>query len=161
MERSPEKPRERRVVCTHELRRPASKWQAYGRFDSQMKEFERINQCAYFDYQREHVFVRTNKRFVAINRRTKERLRRPSVNKVIELSCSQCVHCGGRRLYAGRRTSRTIIDLKFSASGMKRWVTRYVSRWYRCPKCASPSSRMGGQLIGTRMVAILWSGVYT
>ncbi len=135
IERAPEKSSERRAVCTHELRRPTTKWQTYGRFDSHIEEFERINQCAYFDYQREHVFVRTNKRFRAVNRRTKRKLRSPRVNKIVELTCSRCPHCGGGRLSAGRRTSRAIIDLKFSAIGAKRWVTRYVSRWYRCPNC--------------------------
>lgn len=126
---------EQHIVRTDKLPKSPTKWFTYGRPDFQLHEFERINECAYFDYQREHVFVRTNRRFKTINRRANRKLSVPNLNRTIELTCSRCLYCSSRRLKAGRRATRTLIDLRFSRAGVKRWITRYVSWWYRCRKC--------------------------
>jgi hypothetical protein len=135
IEKTPGNAGEQHLVHTDELPKSPTKWPTYGRPDFQLREFERINECAYFDYQREHVFVRTNRRFRTINRRANRKLSVPKVNRTMDLSCSKCLYCGSRRLKAGRRATRTLIDLRFSRAGVKRWVTRYISWWYRCRKC--------------------------
>ncbi|HCO92809.1 MAG TPA: hypothetical protein DIU00_02470, partial [Phycisphaerales bacterium] len=135
IERTPGNVGEQHIVRTDELPKSPTKWFTYGRPDFQLHEFERINECAYFDYQREHVFVRTNRRFKTINRRANRKLSVPNLNRTMELSCSRCLYCSSRRLKAGRRATRTLIDLRFSRAGVKRWITRYVSWWYRCRKC--------------------------
>jgi hypothetical protein len=38
-------------------------------------------------------------------------------------------------LKAGRKETRTLIDLRFSRTGVKRWVTKYTYRLYRCQEC--------------------------
>lgn len=135
IERTPENAGEQNIVRTDELPKSPAKWPTYGRPVFQLREFERINECAYFDYQREHVFVRTNRRFRGINRRANRKLSVPKVNRTMELSCSKCLYCSSRYLKSGRRATRILIDLRFSRAGVKRWVTRYVSWWYSCRKC--------------------------
>ena len=47
------------------------KWPIYGRPNFVLKDLERASECAYFDYQRDRVYVRTEKRFKSINRRAR------------------------------------------------------------------------------------------
>ena len=135
IERTTENVGERYIVRTDELPKSPTKWSKYGRPDFQLHEFEHINECAYFDYQREHVFVRTNRHFKAINRRANRKLSVPNLNRTMELSCSRCPYCNSRHLKEGRRTTRILIDLRFSRAGVKRWITQYVSWRYRCQEC--------------------------
>jgi hypothetical protein len=46
-----------------------------------------------------------------------------------------CPHCGGERLNSFNRYQKLVIDLKPFRGGIKRWVTRYKAKWYRCQKC--------------------------
>src|SRR5205823_13980649 len=39
--------------------------------------------------------------------------------------------------YKHKRHSKTVLDVKFVASGMKRWITKYLFYRYRCPKCGT------------------------
>ena len=55
IERTPGNASEQYIVRTDELPKSPTKWPTYGRDVFQLREFERINECAYFDYQREHV----------------------------------------------------------------------------------------------------------
>ena len=55
IERTPGNASEQYIVRTGELPKSPTKWPTYGRDVFQLREFERINECAYFDYQREHV----------------------------------------------------------------------------------------------------------
>jgi predicted RecB family nuclease len=59
------------VVSTEDLPKPQRKWPIYGKPTFVLKDLEHASQCAYFDYQRERVYVRTDKRFKRINRRSK------------------------------------------------------------------------------------------
>jgi predicted RecB family nuclease len=135
IERTPGNASEQHVIHTDELPKSPTKWSTYGRPAFHLREFERINECAYFDYQREHVFVRTNRRFRGINRRANRKLSVPKVNRTMDLNCSKCLNCGSRCRKAGRKKTRTLIDLRFSRAGVKRRITQYVSWPYRCQKC--------------------------
>jgi len=42
-----------------------------------------------------------------------------------------------QKINAARSIARTIIDLKLSASGVKRWIVRYQSNEYVCQKCGA------------------------
>jgi predicted RecB family nuclease len=98
--------------------------------------FEHLNKCAYFDYQRQKVFVRTNEKFKAIHKQSRrnERLSQ-RVNKRIELSCKRCPACGTKRIRSLQRIARKVIDLKYSSAGVKKWVVKYVTWRYKCEKC--------------------------
>ena len=101
-----------------------------------LPELDFVNKCAYFDYQREKVFVRTNKEMRRVNRRkTTGRNGDLTPNSCTKLECRKCPSCGSRRIQEGKRSSRVIADLKFSITGVKRWIIRYDAHWYHCERC--------------------------
>ena len=101
-----------------------------------MKDLERVSNCAYFDYQRERVFVRTDKKVAKLVKRAKRRPPAHKPNQVIELTCEKCVLCGSPQIKAGRTVrQRRLTDLWFSASGVKRWVILYRARRCSCTAC--------------------------
>jgi predicted RecB family nuclease len=126
----------RKIVRTEEFLQAPPKWHVFGKPDFVLKDLEQVSRCAYFDYQREKVLVRTDKRFKRVNKRGEKRkpiASRP--NKRIEIHCRRCLRCGSARIDPGRQLSRTIIDMKFFKGGVKKWVCRYVSWRYHCRKC--------------------------
>src|SRR5262249_20797806 len=86
------------IVPTSDLPRPPSKWPVYGRPSFLLPDLERASDCAYFDYQRERVYVRTNKHFKKINRRAKRNRLPLTVNKRIVTECKACPVCGGNKI---------------------------------------------------------------
>jgi predicted RecB family nuclease len=103
----------------------------------QVPELETINQSAYWNYQRERIFVRSSKQL----RRIAEKAHKPRQTKLEENKTiswpapSGCPKCGGTKIYKHRKCSKTVLDVKFGTSGIKRWITKYLFRLYRCPKC--------------------------
>jgi predicted RecB family nuclease len=102
-----------------------------------MPEIDHINKCAYFDYQRERVHVRTNpylkKQYY--KKQNKHRANyRPS--KLINLATdAACPLCNKQKRKRVRALSKKVIDLKFTQSGVRRWVVEYHSSLYYCKKC--------------------------
>jgi predicted RecB family nuclease len=101
-------------------------------------EMERINKAAYWDYQRERVYVKSP------NKPTLRRRGHPThrntlpPNSTIEYSRpSSCPTCESKLIYMHGKKSRIVIDLRFMRHGIKRWITRYIVRRYRCPSCGS------------------------
>ena len=101
-------------------------------------EFEDINQRAYFDYQQNKIYWRTDN--ASIRRREKvERTlsRKPRINKtVVSPRARQCPSCASRRVVKHTKARRVIYDLKFTASGVKRWIVEYNNHRYRCQNCS-------------------------
>ena len=103
----------------------------------QLSDFEFINKRAYFDYQRDHIFLRAGQKRRTPNRSAKKRrFQIPSTEQVfVELAA--CPHCGRRKIdrYEDGRLRKVQYDLRVSRSGLKR-IVRYVSAYrYYCPKC--------------------------
>jgi len=121
-------------VCADEIKKDSiSKW---GKVDFVLKDFDYVNNCAYFDYQREKIFVRTNKnlRGVKATRKAKEK-RKHKINKKVILSCQpECPECNGK-MYRHGYYPRRVFDLKFLNAGIIRWVTIYYTSRARCVKC--------------------------
>ena len=93
----------------------------FGKFDSALPEFAKINDAAYWDYQRSKVFLRTDKGV----RRTvqqSEHLRIISaVDKEITIddTPAQCPKCSETKLWKyPPRGSNIVYDLKFSRKGV-------------------------------------------
>ena len=101
-------------------------------------EFELTNKCAYFDYQRDRVFARTQ-RLAARSRSKRPKItrRRHSLATNIVQRPDRCPACSGKRLRCERRSVRWQIDLKFYKSkiGVKKWQPRYIVSDHRCLKC--------------------------
>ena len=83
-----------------------------------LPQFAEINECAYFDYQRDKVFVRTNPALARVSRRRKKsiRARRLRVNDRVELTVDECPHCKSKDLVPSERRGRKkmLFDLKLA-----------------------------------------------
>jgi predicted RecB family nuclease len=105
-------------------------------------ELAEINRCAYSDYQREKVYLRTSPA-VRESLRRKQRTRKKSlkVNEEVEFDgpvvCPDCAGTNIRNEKKGR-SCKAVADLKFTPSGVKRWNVNYRSARYRCLQCAKP-----------------------
>ena len=114
-----------------ETRRPI-----FRRAEFALPDFHHINQCAYFDYQRNRAAARPPGR-----RKPRKRLPRTvraanvRLSKTVEIISKRCPGCRSKHVSAGPSLNWTVIDLKFSFAGVKRWVVRYVSAKYKCKKC--------------------------
>lgn len=105
-------------------------------------ELEKINRCAYFDYQREKVYLREN----TIARKRLNKLRRHQhisckVNKEITFRpLIKCPHCHAEQLSRYGSTSKMLYDLKLITGGIKRWVVKYTSTRFLCKQCRRVSA---------------------
>ena len=111
----------------------------FRRVQFRLPELEKINQAAYWDYQREKILVKSSERLKRIEERArKRRCGTPRVNKIINWPApAQCPKCRGPKFYKHWATSKMVIDVKFGASSIKRWVTKYLFYHYRCPECGA------------------------
>ena len=114
-----------------------------------LPEFESIHKCSFFDYQRQKVFIRTDG-FIKKNeakKLKKNKALRP--NKKLCFYALKCVKCKTKNIKQNRPISKLIIDLKFSESGIKRWVILISSHMYKCNECETfftpKSYKMGGE----------------
>lgn len=102
-------------------------------------DFEFINERAYFDYQRDRVFIRTSKSLKRsiLSRSNKKGKKNPRTNRHVEISAQECPFCAGTdvtRSPDGRLT-RWAFDLRFMRSGIRRYVTRFTTAWHWCARC--------------------------
>lgn len=100
-------------------------------------DFNFINKCAYFDYQRQRVFVRTNKTLLRLRNRKKPQQRRTyRINKEVELRMKHCPVCGRllRKLKDHVRF-KLVLDLRITSGGISRRVTKCSGPLYRCARC--------------------------
>src|SRR5215471_707724 len=122
------------VASTSSLGTENNEWHWYGQTNYVLEEFRSINRLAYFDYQRDRVFARTQRNYI----RSAGRQKRPlKPNKIVTLRAAKCPVCHSRNIEALTQTSHEIIDLKFMRAGNKRWITRFASWRYRCDRCGN------------------------
>lgn len=111
----------------------------FGKTEFFCPDLEHINRCAYSDYQRDKVYLRTSSAIRQSLRRKRRASRlRPKINERVE--CGKPVHCpecGSAKVHTFRsqRSYKSVYDLKFSRSGVKRWIVKYSSLRYRCWEC--------------------------
>jgi hypothetical protein len=126
------------IVYARDLQSDVSRNHRFGRPEFCLPDFEFVNGCAYFDYQRDKVNVRSGKRPISTDRLpAPRRPLRAKVNKRIEIRCKRCPNCKSKQLSEGRAMSMRRIDMKFFGGGVKKWVTVYSSWKYRCDKCGN------------------------
>ena len=123
------------AINTADLRPTSCRTPRFGTIKFALPGFDVVNRSAYFDYQRQKIFVRTStplKRAL-----TKSIPRRPRLkpNRVLQIAANKCVTCGSRKISQLRPVKRTLIDLKFFRGGVKKWVTNYLSWNYKCVRC--------------------------
>jgi predicted RecB family nuclease len=133
----PSKPRDDNIVHTDSLRRRSA--YHWGEKSFSMPEFEKINQSAYWNYQRDKIYVRSNPRLKRLTRKPPvKRQRCLPINTVINCPtperCPECLSTSFSRYDICRKV---VYDLKFNRTGIKRWVVRYQFHRYVCRTCTA------------------------
>jgi predicted RecB family nuclease len=106
--------------------------QTWGEFDSALPEFEEINNAAYWDYQRDRIYIRSNSSLrKSARRKHKDNRRAVRINARVDASrpCN-CPTCNSRRISMTGRHSRTLYDMRFFEGGVRRWVTLHIFDHY-------------------------------
>ncbi len=105
-------------------------------------ELMEINKRAYSDYQREKVYFRTSPSVRASLRRKKQAGKKSlKPNQDVEFDGpTVCPDCAGSDICNEKkgRCCKVVADLKFTTSGVKRWIVNYRSARYRCLQCRKP-----------------------
>lgn len=104
-------------------------------FKSPLSDLEQINSAAYWNYQRDRVFVRSGV--------SKKKTTRPSMSKPItsaEMAVfiktqTSCPNCGKRGRKKARLLPRTVRDIVFGRNSVKGRVVKYVFQTYSCRSC--------------------------
>ena len=120
-------------------RRGYNKW---GDPNFQSVDFKEINKFAYFDYQREKIYLRTNKKVRNAVKRTCKNISgiNRQVDKIICYVPTNCPVCGQNDFYKLNPKKKIHIDLKFMKNGVKRWNTLLPGSSFKCAKCGDEFS---------------------
>jgi predicted RecB family nuclease len=103
--------------------------------------FRTMADCAYFDYQRAKVFIRSNPEMEHVRRRKLKRATaRNRPNKVIFLKPRQCWRCRTHDIVrdTDKWHQKLHLDLRFFPGGIRRWITEYRVPFCSCPRCNTP-----------------------
>ncbi|WP_035358146.1 TM0106 family RecB-like putative nuclease, partial [Edaphobacter aggregans] len=139
---------QRSVVNTADLRQPRSGSHKFRKIEFAVPELDVVNRAAYFDYQRQKIFVRIGTSLKRLLKKDSPRRSHLKANKVLQVDAKKCTSCGSRKVSQLRPVKRTLIDLKFFRGGAKKWVTEYLSWKYKCARCGTlfiPEGVPGGR----------------
>jgi predicted RecB family nuclease len=101
-----------------------------------LENFNEINAKAYFDYQRQHIFLRTERKVhKAISKRQKSVNQFNRIDRKINLFPNECETCGNRNIKIIRNRKKVQIDLVFMKAGIKKQVTEFEGGAYFCKEC--------------------------
>ena len=127
--------------------KPPKRFNLINKDGAALPEFKEINRAAYWDYQRQRVYVRSSKTIrkaiEKVGRRKAKYLpAKQPVQHPVPLSCS---YCGCADLRRGGTTFVLVHDVRFLHSGVKGYVTRHIwENWYcsqylrMVPLCNAP-----------------------
>ena len=105
-----------------------------------------VSKCAYFDYQRDKVVFRTHPH---LRHRNSARggidMRTLHPNTTIIVERQRCPTCQSKRLRERYLSDYFVLDLKFTKTGVRRFVTKFSARNYWCLKCKYSFSARGGR----------------
>jgi len=109
----------------------------FGRNEFALPEFDAINKAAYWDYQRDKIYIRSSPRLQLVARKgAKARPKALPVNKVIHCQPPVCCpRCQATHIRRHRRCSKIVYDVKFDRTGVKRWIVQYCFERYSCHDC--------------------------
>jgi hypothetical protein len=111
----------------------------FRRVQFRLPEFEEINRAACWDCQREKILVKSGKRLKGNAKKVhKRKLVKPRPNRTIDWSApAECPKCRGFKIWRHEAKSKTVLDIKFGPSGIKKWVTNYLFYRYQCQQCGA------------------------
>ena len=114
----------------------ATSYLKFGKTDYQLSDFEKINKCAYFDYQRNKIYLRTNTRLKKVAKRKSTIAKKfNEIDKTVILPIQICPNCKHENVYRLNSPGKVIIDLKFIKNGIIKWVTQIKGNRFICPNC--------------------------
>jgi predicted RecB family nuclease len=130
-----ENSKDNNIVYTDSMKRESP--YRFGKTEFAIPELKYINQGAYWDYQRDKIYIRSSPRLKRISRKiAKGRAKTLPVNKIVECPApSCCPTCKTKKILKLDRTSKIVHDLKFGRAGIKRWIVKYSFDRYLCRKC--------------------------
>jgi predicted RecB family nuclease len=100
-------------------------------------QLDAVNKAAYWDYQRERVYVKSNQHLSSLVRATRS-TKLLSPDKIIECGRARsCPKCNSSHFFGHGRASKTVIDLRFMHHGLKRWIVQYRFHRYKCQTCGA------------------------
>jgi predicted RecB family nuclease len=124
------------VVRTESLAPKRERWEMFANTQYALDDFKHLVKVAYWDYQREKVFIRTSQHLNSLRaKHLKARRKRHRVNATTYFELQQCPNCGGKFLQRMKAMEQLVTDLQFSSAGVKRWVTKLVRWRYFCVYC--------------------------
>ena len=106
----------------------------FGDTDFALTDFEKINKYAYFDYQRNKVFLKTEPSIKKAVKKVCKR-RTNKIDKIIQLWPDRCPKCNNNKLINSYKSKRRIADLKFMANGVKKWNIEIRGGKFQCNRC--------------------------
>jgi predicted RecB family nuclease len=109
----------------------------FGPNEFSIPELEYVNRCAYWDYQRDRIYVRSNRRFKRPCKPSGHGRQRPfSINKTVLCAAdTSCPRCHAETIHKYGKMRKVVYDIKFGPSGVRRCVTKYVFNRYICAHC--------------------------
>lgn len=114
----------------------------YSRPDWQTPKFaitdlDYINRCSYFDYQREKIYVRSNKNIARLQAKRAKHPKWIKPTKRVVVECTICPYCGSNALTKWRWgiKRRKCLDLKITKMCVKRVVKELAAYKYHCGGC--------------------------
>jgi predicted RecB family nuclease len=117
---------------------PSTTRREFGRGHFAFPELEYVNRCAYFDYQRDKVFLRTNETLKRIHaRKVRRRARKLRANRRIVIRSLRCPFCQGKaiRRYPDKMHVKLAYDLRITEGGIRRQVIECAAALHRCLDC--------------------------
>ena len=111
----------------------------WGRFVGALPEFTKINNAAYWDYQRDKIYIRSNRSLkrAAQRKRTKSRRTLPVNTTVSPSRPRNCPACNSTRVSMNGRYRRVFRDMRLSNGCVRRWVIKHIIDNYKCGDCNS------------------------
>ena len=108
-------------------------------------DFDLVNKCAHFDYQRQHVYARKSKTLKRSRSRTRKGLNRTlRISLKIQIVDQKCPSCGGVEVFQWERGKRVTglstrkkraFDLVFTSGWIKRRVIECRTSIHECSTC--------------------------
>ena len=133
----------------------------WGKLDCALPEFEKINNAAYWDYQRDKIYIRSNSSLREAAKRKRRFSRRAlPVNTTVSPSRPRnCPTCNSTRVSMNGRDRRIVFDMRFSDGCLRRWVVKYIVDRYKCRDCncsfASDDNKLDKSPYGANVVAYI------
>ena len=108
----------------------------YGKPNFLIEEYKEVNKLAYFNYQRERVFVRDKKFKKDYSPKSLiPRFRNKINTNEYPLAAEYCQRCGSCKLIAHQNHPRVILDLKIHSTGIKKNCILFHGQRFRCKEC--------------------------